>query len=393
MDRRRAPPGRDPLHRFYSGNAVGHVVAEAVSEHAPGSVVDLGSGSGVLAAAASARWPSVHVTTLDVDPAAAEASRRNGHRHLPADVLGPALQAATGLARVDVVLSNPPFGIAPAQPHHVDVLAAAGLPTDAPGSLELLFAAQALLLAKDGGSVVLVLSDGFATGRRNAGARRAILASHRIASVTQMPPGSFRGTEAGGFVLSLVKGAAPAQEVLLRRAKADGTTCAEMRVSRAEAAERLDHGFHAAMRTGPAGPTLRDLGASVVRGSCEPGGSALPRDLIFHTTDFPRSGPRSVELPPSHADRPAARIVLAEPGDVLVARLGRGLERKVCLIAGGWAAPSSAVLRIRLPAGTGEKVADALLSPGGAERLSATSRGTGARMLGREDLLAMPLPL
>lgn len=393
MDRRRAPPLRDPLCRFYSTGAVGRVVAEAVADPSPRRVVDLGSGSGVLAAAASSRWPGVHVATLDVDPSAAEASRRNGHSHLHADVLDPAISALAELADADVVLSNPPFGIARPLPHHVELLAAAGLPTHAPGNLELLFAARALLSARDGGSVVLVMSDGFATGRRNADARRAILASHRVASVTQMPSGSFLGTEAGGFVLALVKGGAPADGVSLREARADGTVHAAIRVPRADAAERFDRGFHAAMRMAARGPTLRELGASVVRGSCETGGAVVGRELVFHTTDFPRVGPRSIELPLSQAARPPARVVLAEPGDVLVARLGRGLERKVCLIVGGWTAPSSAVLRIRLPGGAGAKVAEALLSPGGAARLAATARGTCARMLGREDLLAMPLPL
>lgn len=393
MDTRRAPPGRDPLCRFYSGDAVARVVADAVSDPLPGTVVDLGSGSGVLARAVSMRSPSARVTTVDIDPAAGAASRRNGHRHLDADVLDPALAAATGLAEVDVVLSNPPFGVAPAQQHHAALLAAAGLPTEGACSLELLFAAQALLLARAGGSIVLVLSDGFATGRRNAAARRAILAAHRIASVTQMPPGSFRGTEAGGFVLSLVKGAAPNDRVPLRDAGPDGVVRSEIVVSRRDAADRLDHGFHTAMRSGTRGPTLRDLGATVVRGSCEPGASGVARELVFHTTDFPRIAQRSLELRVPLAVRPAARVVVAEPGDVLVARLGRGLERKVCLIADGWAAPSSAVLRIRLPEGRGLAVAKALLSPDGTARLQATSRGTGARMLGREDLLAMPLPL
>lgn len=147
------------------------------------------------------------------------------------------------------------------------------------------------------------------------------------------------------------------------------------------------------MRMGARGPTLHELGAAVVRGSCEPGGAVVGRELRFHTTDFPRVGLGSIALPLSPGARRPARVVLAEPGDVLVARLGRGLEKKVCLIVDGWAAPSSSDLRIRLPAGAGAEVADALLSPAGAARLAATARGTGARMLGREDLLAMPLPL
>lgn len=386
--------GRDPLSRFYSAAAVGRIVVDVVSDLCPRTVVDLGSGSGVLAAAASARWPTALVATLDVDPSAGHASLRNGHRHLDADVLDAGLPLLPGISGVDVVLSNPPFGTAPPRLQYRAILDAAGLPMELgfTASYELLFAAQALRLAKDGGSIVLVVSDGFATGRRNIGARRAILASHRIASVTQLPTGSFRGTEAAGFVVSLIKGGATAGDVVLRRV-GGGSPYADLTVSAAEAAERLDHGFHQAMRTGRRGPSLRDLGASVVRGSCEPASPALAGAPLFHTTDFPRAGIRLVELREVREDRPAGRLVVAEPGDVLIARLGRGLERKVCLVGGGWGVPTSAVLRVRLPSGGGMSVVDALLSLEGAARLSATSRGTGARMLGREDLLSMPLPL
>lgn len=385
---------RDPLSRFYSNTLVGRIVVDRVSEGAPRTVLDLGSGSGVLAAAASAMWPTARVMTVDVDPAALHASTALGLDHRIADATDPDLPSRLGYSRVDVVLSNPPFGGLPPDDGFDGILAAAGL--DAvegvvPG-LELLFAAQALRLARTGGEVVLVLSDGLATGRRNFAARRALLSAHRVASVTQMPAGSFRHTEAAGYVLSMVKGAPPSHRIELRRVRADGGEDSPVVVTPTEAATRLDHGFHAAFRSGREGPCLRDLGASVVRGSVEPGSGDLPPEAIFHTTDFPSGDRRRALRLPCGAVRPRRRLVCAERGDILVARLGRRLEEKVCQVADGWAVLTSAVLRIRMPGGDGSAVAEALLSPDGAIRLAGTARGTGARMLGREDLLTMPLP-
>lgn len=386
---------RDPLSRFYSAAAVGRVVAASVPDPAPKVVVDLGSGSGVLAAAASARWPGARVTTVDVDPSALGASIRLGLEHVDADIADPGLPAQLGEGGADVVLSNPPFGGNPPASAFEAIMAASGLGAagNVAPSLEMLFAAQALRLAKPGGTVVLVLSDGFATGRRSAPVRRALLASHRVVSVTQMPAGSFRGTEARGFVLTLVKDAPPADGVVLRR-NDGGVDHPPIRVQAPEAAERLDHGFHAAMRSGRGGVTLEALGASIVRGSAETRHAGLACGAVFHTKDFPVGDRRrSVSLRGGHQGRPERGLVVAERGDVLVARLGRGLEHKVCLVVEGWAVPTSAVLRVRMPAGGGDAVAEALLSREGAIRLAGTARGTGARMLGRADLLAMPLPL
>jgi type I restriction enzyme M protein len=386
---------RDPLSRFYSNTIVGRVVVERVFAGAPGTVVDLGSGSGALAAAASSRWPEASVITVDVDPAARLASVRLGLEHLTADATDPDLPELLGVDGVDVVLSNPPFGGVLPGGAFAGISGAAGIDAIdglAP-SLELLFAAQALRLARPGGDVVLVLSDGLATGRRNIAARRALLRAHRIVSVTQMPAGSFRRTEAAGYVLSMVKGFPPSDRIELCRVRADGSEEEPVHVNPFQAATRLDHGYHAAFRSGREGRCLRDLGASVVRGSVEPGSGDVPREAVFHTTDFPSGDRRDALWLPRGSDRPQRRLVYAEQGDVLVARLGRRLEEKVCHVAGGWAVPTSAVLRIRMPGGDGRAVAAALMSRAGAARLAGTARGTGARMLGREDLLSMPLPI
>lgn len=384
---------RDPLSRFYSNTIVGRVVVDRVFADAPGTVVDLGSGSGVLAAAASGKWPEARVLAVDVDPTACLASMRLGLEHLTADATDPDLPGRLG--GVDVVISNPPFGGVPPGDAFAGISAAAGIDAIdglAP-SLELLFAAQALRLARPGGGVVLVLSDGLATGRRNIAARRALLRAQRIVSVTQMPAGSFRRTEAAGYVLSMVKGFPPSDRIELCRVHADGSEDVPVHVNPIQAAMRLDHGYHAAFRSGREGRCLRDLGASVVRGSVEPGSGDVPRDAVFHTTDFPSGDRRDALWLPCGSDRPQRRLVYAERGDVLVARLGRRLEEKVCHVAGGWAVPTSAILRIRMPGGDGRAVAAALLSRAGAVRLAGTARGTGARMLGREDLLSMPLPI
>jgi release factor glutamine methyltransferase len=86
------------------------VVEEAAKLLAPGAVVvDLGCGTGAIAAAVLARVPGVDAYAVDVDPAAVACARRN----LPADrVLEGDLYDALPMGlrgRVDVVVANAPY--------------------------------------------------------------------------------------------------------------------------------------------------------------------------------------------------------------------------------------------------------------------------------------------
>src|SRR5690606_21424758 len=131
--------------------------------------------------------------------------------------------------------------------------------------------------------------------------------------------------------------------------------------------------------------TLRDLGAEVKRGSLS--SNQLSRELpTFHTSDFPDQEERfGVCLRGRKASR--SGLPQASPGDVLVARVGRNLEDKVCRVATGYAYVSDCVFRIRVPGQYSVRVYDALASPRGREYLRAVSRGVGARYLTVESIL------
>lgn len=82
---------------------------------------------------------------------------------------------------------------------------------------------------------------------------------------------------------------------------------------------------------------------------------------------------------------------IAEPGDILVARVDRALHEKVCFVASGRAAITDCVYRVRVLPEWRPRVLAALTSPAGRQALSALARGVGPRMLNREDLLDLPL--
>jgi release factor glutamine methyltransferase len=80
---------------------------------APIRIVDVGTGSGILAVCAAKYVPSAEVTAIDISPAALSVARRNAERHGVADritfVEANLLSAAPAEATFDYIVSNPPY--------------------------------------------------------------------------------------------------------------------------------------------------------------------------------------------------------------------------------------------------------------------------------------------
>ena len=389
-------PGADPLCRFYTRPHVGDALVSMLGNvDRPARILDLASGAGALSMAAARRWGDADLVTVDLDPAAAfEGFGFKRHRHVVADALDADLPDVIASSGFDLALCNPPYRMPRWRPGFERILGEAGLAdavTPATASAEVLFVAQNLRLCRVGGRVGLLVPDGLVSGRLAASFRKVLLREHRVESVVQLPRGAFLGTDARAFIMVLEKGGATVGPVALRRFDRNGRLGPSRMVSRTDAEARLDFDYHAHAARGH-GPTLRELGAAVVRGSIErPHQVAAP---AFHTTDFPKGEDRlSHPLPALGWFGSQGSIVCAEPGDILMARVDRNLERKVCGIASGSMPISASIFRVRVPFDRQGAVLRTLLSVEGARRLAATARGVGARMLGKEDLLDMSLPL
>jgi type I restriction enzyme M protein len=284
----------------------------------------------------------------------------------------------------------------PAAPVHDRILAEGGIPATPASwlrtSAEAILVARCIALAAPGARIGLVIPDGLVTGARSRSFRRAILDGHRILGVVQIPRRSFTATDALAFVMVIVKGGRTEGGVPLSAIGPDGRVGPTLRVDHASAIERMDHDHHYAARGGRS--TLAGLGAEVTRGNLETVEARAAAFPVFHVDRFPGGeARRSHALPEGTVPEGPRVLATAMPGDILVARLHRSLHLKVCGIASGRAALTSAVLRIRVPPPHRDAVLSALLSPEGAGALAATARGTGARMLAKTDLMRMGLPM
>lgn len=397
---------QDTLNRFYTRTAVGELLVDQLGDFAPRNVLDLGAGEGSLSAAVVGRWEGMTVVTVDLDPGIVEGLHdrlENAgavmHRHHACDVLEPMLPASLAEhGPFDLAVCNPPFFRPTWNRDYARLLQQADLadacPSTADASAEILFLAQNLRMVRDAGKIALIAPDGLLTGWRTTSFRRAIMERHAVDCVLQLPNHSFHDTEARCFILIITKNAGPADEIKLLRYDASAGLSAPLMVSRADAETRMDFDFHA-HRSDNAGrvATLRQLGAEIRRGSLDTVARKTATYTTFHTTDYRSIEDGLVTLDADPGLPENGKLVVAEAGDILMARVDRSLHEKVAIVASGRAAVTDCIYRVRVPAEVRASVFDALRSPVGVASLLAATKGVSARLLGKADLLDLPLQL
>lgn len=404
----------DPWGRYYTSPLVSQSLIERIEAAKPRLVLELGSGSGSLCAAAAQRWQDAKLVTVDVDCGAprrltsSTPRARLKHTHFVHDVLDEALSDRIGLklGTVDVAVCNPPYIRPRWKSDFGKILEGAGL-SGALASLrdagaDLLFLAQNLRLLRNHGKLGLILPDGLVTAERFSGVRKTLLRQHSIEQVVQLPRGVFQGTEAQTYLAILTKGAGETDEISLKQMGADGRLSTAIQVGQDAAVKRLDYAFHASRPAASGGrrgatpeTTLRQAVTEVIRGTiCSSAIQSFPA-AVFHLGDFAaplgqqvvRIVPKRFALGVRTAQRLAQEARLALPGDILVARVGRSLADQVALVVHGPCVISDCIFALRATDNQRERLYRFLESDKGRQALGAAAHGVAARFISKSNLL------
>lgn len=365
------------------------------------NILDLGSGGGSLSAAAVRRWADASITTVDIDHRVSgffnEASQNRictRHVHHVADALDVDLPSMMNGEEFELAVCNPPYRRIEWREGFKRILSEAGLddlhaiPKDSLSS-EVLFLAQILRLARPGAEIGVIVPDGFVSGLRTRPIREALMRRTDIRRVVELPRGSFRGTEAKAHVLVLRNARPSGRPISVGILTAEGAS-RFFNVSTEQAAARLDWTHYSGV-LGGGQVTLKDLNAEIVRGTISSVGIRGATHAVFHTSDFPALQTR-IAFREDLSNVPQ-RIVSAAAGDILLARVDRRLETKVCLVSSGVVALSDCVFRIRVGEQHQGAVFAFLTSDAGRSALVRISRGVGARMISKTSLLGMEMNL
>jgi len=408
-----ARPGQhsDPWGRYYTSPDVSRSLIERIEVREPKLVVELGSGFGALCSAAANRWDQARLITVDVDRHANKSldAERLGsnlrHSHFVHDALDEALSERIGLqlGTVDVAVCNPPYIRPRWRSEFGKILEDAGLS----GSLsslhdagaDLLFLAQSLRLLRRDGKLGLILPDGLVTAERFRGVRRTLLRQHLVEQVIQLPRRVFKGTEAQTYLAVLSKMAGETEHVTLRQMKHDGSVSEALKVPQDLAAKRLDYTYHVRPsvqeRSGSHKPISVGVAVTeIVRGTvCSSAIAAFPV-RVFHLGDFedPSSNhivrvvPKRFTLGKRAASTTAHDARLAQPGDILLARVGRGLENRLALVVHGPCVISDCVFALRTSDEYRERLYRFFEGEAGRHALAASAHGVAARFLSKSNL-------
>jgi type I restriction enzyme M protein len=369
------------------------MLVQSMNVRNPGVVVDLGAGDGALVGEAANLWGDCSFVTVDVDHNAL--SHRLPHlrgsrfRHYVGDALDLELSSKLAIdpGSVDSALCNPPYIQPKWQSHFGELLEDAGLSQvlprmqDAPA--DLMFIAQNLRLLKSGGKLGLIVPDGIIAGEHFVVLRTTLARRHQIERVIELPRRIFKNTDAKAHIMVLTKQAPTGADILIQQIDAAGSISDGLFLPVEQAGHRLDYSYlHA--NQGNRKRKGNRLGASLInisRGpysTVERKGAPIP---VFHTTDFSRDPIVPARFFLSKLQQSKCSGRMAQPGDILIARVGRNLEGKVCRVMAGTVAVSDCIFVLTLKAGHQAKIYDFLRSANGKTALHAAAHGVGARFI------------
>lgn len=383
--------------QFYTGAAYGALLVDRLHDEAVDLAVELGVGNGALLSAVTGRWPRARCISVDIDPLHQYTQYvRDSHSHYCMDALDLGLLGAIGLEQVaaDVAVCNPPFVTPHWRPAFADILRRAGLPLPINAArigADVLFLAQNLWMLRKQGQLGIIVPDGIISGAKSRPIREALIAQHGIREVIELPKKAFKGIEVRTFILNICKDHQSTKHIRLLRCDEEGNLEPSITVTLEEATNRMDYSFYSWKQSSLIAPEEPSFNSKiqVIRGNVS---TALAKEnlwRVLHTTDItPFSNREDFVIPSDITFQP--NKVCAQPGDVLVARVGRNLEGKIVKISSGTAIISDCLYAIRSKYVSPEAIFRALNSESGQAWIKAHTHGTCAQFITKADLSRFP---
>jgi type I restriction enzyme M protein len=413
---RMSDPGRqigpDRLGRYYTKADIGHLLIDQMANHTPSRLLDLGAGGGSLSSAAINRWSGIEVLTVDIDRAVSarlikcfggEGSFK--HRHIQADALSDRLPDLifAKVDQIDTAVCNPPFIVPKWRKGFAQILEETGfsgcIPVVGDVDAALLFLAQNLRLLSNQATLGIILPDSLISATRYRRFRKELLQRYKVHKAIRLPRGSFSGTDALASIVIISKGSSTETTIKLSKLRDGRELEPELLVDIDEAVTRLDFDYHAqrlkGSRLGREPAVLGSIVSELKRGSVSSSEARAGDVPIFHTSDMSLSlSGEWCDLGRfSQVSGELDGVIRAQPGDILVARVGRNLERKVLGVLKGSPFLTDCVYRIQVPEHYRDRVLAQLSCADGQAWLASRAYGVGAKQLTKADLLTFPLCL
>jgi type I restriction enzyme M protein len=392
----------DPLGCYYTKPAVGALLVNAMGMECPSTVIDICVGDGALIREAAKQWESTRFITVDIEGKGKctllQTLNKRIITHHVRDSLDLDLAKHLGLqwGEADMALCNPPYIRPKWKKQFLEILEDAGLSHVLPRMREipadLLFIAQNLRLLRQGGKLGLILPDGIVAGEKYSVFRKTLLTKHQIERVIELPRRIFRNTDAKAHIVIISKHSNSSELISIQRLEQNGKLSTQLQVTVDNAIKRLDYSYfsqvHKNISCGQ--QKIAEVAIEVFRGSYTSVDRKFADFPVFHTSDFLAGSafvPQKYQLTPDAVINVIGKSAL--PGDILVARVGRNLSQKVCIVRTGKVAISDCILLLRVLPEYRQAVFSYLSSESGRLALEAGSHGVGAKFLTVRSLMEL----
>ncbi|MEE4093650.1 N-6 DNA methylase [Pseudomonas viridiflava] len=387
---------RDSLGRYYTESAISSLLVSLMDTADATNILDLGCGLGSLSFAASKRWNDAKIFSLDIENRHQFLSVENQNRHhVVGDALLFDLPNTLGVTEgsIDLAVCNPPYIKPDWRDEFQQVSEQIGICKYSSitkiCSSEVLFLAQMIRMLKSGGEAGVILPDGIFTAEKFCNFREFLLKEHCVKKVIQLPRKIFRRTEAQTHILIFNKTAyeRDSEAIELRTILKTGKLSPAISISAADGVHRLDYSYHSRSKKKIPllGSELQTF-AEIKRGKQS---SIQVRKLEYatvHTTDLTGADPNYSLLGETDLlDLDSTKYLVARPGDILIARVGRNFFKKIAYIVSGYAVVSDCLFVIRTDKSS-KKIFKHLSSKEGQSKISDLSYGVAAAQMSMKQL-------
>lgn len=384
----------DPLGCYYTKPAVGALLVNAMGMECPNTVMDICVGDGALIREAAKLWESAHFITVDIEkkgnPTLFQTLNGRIITHHVGDSLDLGLAERLGLqwGEADMALCNPPYIRPKWKKQFLEILEDAGLSHVLPRMrdipADLLFIAQNLRLLRQGGRLGLILPDGIVAGEKYSLFRKTLLMKHQVERVIELPRRIFRNTDAKAHIVIVSKHSNRFELISIQRLEQNGKLSPQLQIPADNAVKRLDYSYIARTQKSIScrQQKISEVAIEVFRGTYTSIDRKFAGFPVFHTRDFEDD---SAFVSPKYnltlEEQNNVIGKLALPGDILVARVGRNLSQKVCMVHAGKVAISDCILLLRVLPEYRQAVFSYLRSESGRLALEAGTHGVGAKFI------------
>ena len=363
----------------------------------PNRVIDLGVGHGSLLYAAYNRYNKADFYAADIDKKVISKISEQlpfvNALHIDGLSKGLSKQMKLKIGSVDIAVCNPPYYRLDKTTELKDLFNKIGLKNSTKlikFTSDIVFLAQNLQMLKKGGELGIILPDSAFTGHEFAVLREDLLTNHNIRGIIQLPDKIFKKTEARTHILLMEKCGQIQKRIPIYQSDFFGNIGEAVNISTDDLLYRMDHSYYAWKELNKYSDdimTLGDLNVAIKRGHKTKKylqGKNIP---FFHTTSFPSDIKTKINLKNS----PVFDDVSTEPGDILIARVGKRCIGKVAMVNSGNQVISDCVYRVRAPKKHRSRIFRELISDKGQQWLRIIAHGVCAQVISKRDLLHFPL--